>query len=729
MKFITTKLMVLLAALIVVVGCKSEDTYYSVDGDLGSGSSNYYGFLSLSGLNVSLVEINEEFEDSSDAGAGQTISVATRADGDTILTDDADSSTSYRTLGDSELKSCWLTISSINLKEPVSYEMSYEDFYKESAGEGVAGYELLVGQYDIMVDDTKPDDALTSSKSVVVASEPGNLGAPCYRGYGEFQIKSNETTEISDEDAIKCDLNNVKATVELSADLKAMFKPTAELDTAAGDIPLNVAITMGYMTYIFDGTEADDTAVYFNLASIGKTSENDESDTIEIVLSGMYNTASGDEAASYSKIESWKQTISGVTAGQSRKIGISIEHTSEGNVEFVITVENWVYNTKIDIDIMTAYANSLLVTEESVVDPESLPRIQLMDSDDDNTRFVAMEGDVAAIEYQFTPRDEATIASISATTPNLLSGAEMTWSTTDGDLGEFASYFEASVNDVSRKLVLKATDEGMTSFLASDATYVTTFTVVDSKGRESIGECTVNVGEATAPTVVWRDKDIYTRQEVTAEGLDFIIDITSSTTLTQFSIEIVSDVLTPEELASAGLNANMDLVNPDSSYAGGLAALGFPTGSDIVGKTDVVFDASSFMGALYGIGEGDSDFILTITNSAGKTAVATAGVYVGTTENPEFERPTGLSINWVGSDFDTRYDIDINTTLSVVIEIEAVNGIKSLSVGINSAILTEEELSGSNLSSNMDLVNPASEEMEANLKALGFPTGDDVEGE
>ncbi len=43
--------------------------------------------------------------------------------------------------------------------------------------------------------------------------------------------------------------------------------------------------------------------------------------------------------------------------------------------------------------------------------------------------------------------------------------------------------------------------------------------------------------------------------------------------------------------------------------------------------------------------------------------------------------------------------------------------------------MTEEELSGSNLSSNMDLVNPASEEMEANLKALGFPTGDDVEGE
>ncbi len=713
-----------------VVSCVDEETYYVEYGDVldsvVDGDSDY-GYLSLSDMSVSLVQVDEEFIDSSES----LTKSSTRADGDEGESDDVE----YRELSDSELAECWMTITSSNLKEAVQYEMTFEEFYTESTDESgeIVGYPLIPAQYDIIVDNKKPSDVLTAVNSVVVASAATeDLGEPMYRGYGEFEIQSNSITESAE--SIKCDLNNVKASLELSADLKAMFKPTSELDTAAGDIPLNVAVSMGYQTYVFDGTEDEDTAVYFDLLSVGKLSDDDNSDTITIVLSGMYNTADGSEEPSYAKISSWKQEITGVAAGQSRKIGIRIEHTNEGTVEFVITVENWVYNEKIDVDIMTAYANGLIVSEETIVDPESLPRIQLMDGDD-NVRFIPMEGDTANLEYQFTPRGEtATIAAIVATTSNIYGGAEMVWTPEDQDLGQFAALFEASVSSINSKVSIAATDSSMTTFFrASAATYTTTFTVLDSEGRESVGTCVVNVGEATAPTVVWRDKDIYVRQEITADGLDFIIDITSSTSITGFTVDIVSDVLSAEELLTVNLSSHMDLINPDASYVNGLSTLGFPMGDDILGKTEMVFDVSDFMESLYLFGEGDSDFTLTITNSAGKSTVATAGVYVGSTDNPEFERPEGtgdVTITWDGYDFDTRYDISPDNYPTVVIDVVAVNGISSLVVNINSDVLDEAELESMNLSTEMDLVNPATDDMNSGLSTvLGFPTKDEVEGE
>ncbi|MFI3268887.1 MAG: DUF4493 domain-containing protein [Rikenellaceae bacterium] len=624
MRFVTVKLMVLLAMLFAVVGCMDEDTYYTEEA--AEAAAGEYGYLSLVGLNVSLLSVTEEWSGDSDYDSDESnndvVSVATRS-----------GESDYRDLLDEELDECWLTIVSTNLKEAVSLEMSYDDFYSKSLeSEDIEGYQLVAGQYDITIDSKKPADLLTEAKSVLVSSaSEDELGEPMYRGYGAFEIKGSEVTEFGVDDAIKCDINNVKASVAIAADLKALFKPTADLDVAAGDIPLNVSITMGNMTYIFDGSEEDDTFVYFDQETTGATCDESGNYTIDIVLSGMYNTAAGDETESYSKIEGWKQSLTDVQAGQSRKIGVGILYANEGNVEFKITVESWTYNETLDIDIMSAYANDILLMEEVIIDLETLPRIELIDGGDDNTRFIAKEETGVSLEYRFTPRDESTIASISATTPTLLSGAEMVWSAEDGDLGEFSEYFTASVEAVSNRVSLTATAFGLETLMANDASHVTTFTVIDSKGRESVDKCTVNVGDATAPIVVWRDKDITQAQEITADGLDFIIDIESSTAITGFTVDIVSDVLDAEELLSVNLNAHMDLAYPDSSYEAGLISLGFPTGSDILGKTSMVFDVSSFMPMLYLFGEGESTFILTITNSAGISTVAPAMVYVAPT--------------------------------------------------------------------------------------------------
>ncbi len=601
-----------------------EDTYYTEEAD--EAAAGEYGYLSLAGLNVSMLSVTEEWSGDSDYDSdennNEAVSVATRSD-----------ESDYRDLSDDELSSCWLTIVSTNLKEEVSLEMSYDDFYSESLeSEDIEGYQLVAGQYDITIDNKKPADVLTTAKSVTVSSASSDeLGEPLYRGYGDFEIKGSEVTELGADDAIKCDINNVKASVAIAADLKALFKPTAELDLEADEIPLNVTITMGNMTYIYDGSEADDTFVYFDQEATGAECDDSGNYTIDIVLSGMYNTAAGDEPASYSKIEGWKQSLTDVQAGQSRKIGVGILYANEGNVEFKITVESWTYNETLDIDIMSAYAKDILLMEEVIIDLETLPRIELIDGGDDNTRFIAKEETEVSLVYRFTPRDEATIASFSATTPTLFGGAEMVWSAEDGDLGEFSDYFVASVEEVSNRLSLTATASALEILMANDASNVTTFTVIDSKGRENVDKCTVNVGDATAPIVVWRDKDITQAQEITADGLDFIIDIESSTAITGFTVDIESDVLDAAELLSVNLNAHMDLAYPDSSYESGLIALGFPTGSDILGKTSMVFDVSGFMPMLYLFGEGESTFVLTITNSAGISTEARAMVYVAPT--------------------------------------------------------------------------------------------------
>ncbi|MFI3261391.1 MAG: DUF4493 domain-containing protein [Rikenellaceae bacterium] len=89
----------------------------------------------------------------------------------------------------------------------------------------------------------------------------------------------------------------------------------------------------------------------------------------------------------------------------------------------------------------------------------------------------------------------------------------------------------------------------------------------------------------------------------------------------------------------------------------------------------------------------------------------------------------GLAIVWDGGDLSVRHTISSSSTLSVVINITSETGIDSLSLQINSDVLTEDMLSEMSLSQNMDLVNPETDNMASALGELGFPTGDAIEGQ
>lgn len=103
-----------------------------------------------------------------------------------------------------------------------------------------------------------------------------------------------------------------------------------------------------------------------------------------------------------------------------------------------------------------------------------------------------------------------------------------------------------------------------------------------------------------------------------ANGGEVKFNVSSETGITEFKININSTTLTPDELESVGLSADLDLVNP-GDFEESLNKLGFPTGDDVVGKTSIDFDISQFIPLLNMLGSGEHTFTLTVSDANGTT--------------------------------------------------------------------------------------------------------------
>lgn len=94
--------------------------------------------------------------------------------------------------------------------------------------------------------------------------------------------------------------------------------------------------------------------------------------------------------------------------------------------------------------------------------------------------------------------------------------------------------------------------------------------------------------------------------------------VTSETGISEFKINIDSTTLTPDELENVELTDNLDLINP-GEFEGALNGLGFPTGDNVKGKTECVFDISQFVPLLNMLGSGEHKFNLTVSDANGSS--------------------------------------------------------------------------------------------------------------
>lgn len=88
---------------------------------------------------------------------------------------------------------------------------------------------------------------------------------------------------------------------------------------------------------------------------------------------------------------------------------------------------------------------------------------------------------------------------------------------------------------------------------------------------------------------------------------------------TKFDVEIISDTLTPDELAGVGLQKDLDLINP-GEFEETLSGLGFPV--NLGGKNSAEFDITGFLSLMAILGPGNHEFRLNVADANGTSVIS-----------------------------------------------------------------------------------------------------------
>ena len=240
--------------------------------------------------------------------------------------------------------------------------------------------------------------------------------------------------------------------------------------------------------------------------------------------------------------------------------------------------------------------------------------------------------------------------------------------------------------------------------------------------------------DSDAPVIEWADHDIsqpFTLTEAMfnsagayTEGAAFSVKTKSE--ITSFKLGVVS---TNADLSAAvkdmglnvegGLELTQGLSTTTKMIVG---SWGFPT-ADIAGATELAFDLSALMKELHNNYAGTHTFTLTVADKNGSSTTVELSITAGQSVDPNV-----LNIAWVDHNINERYEIRSGDDNTMVIDITAVNGIKSMVVTITGAL--QPLLGDVQLPYSFDLVNPGQNleggDLGDNLVGLGFPVKDDV---
>ena len=606
-----------LAFLLLLSGCKNEDPGFPTT----PGTDDEVGYIVTSGLSVTVAD--NEIISTTTGESSPTKSEASGSEATNLTrsnnTQSAVDSTTTKTDPPTAEASDDYKVTILNTKTSETMNYTYADLKKEENQK----IPVAPGTYKISAE--SPDYA-----SYMAGDYYANWDMPVYAGsVTKNVIKATETT-VND---LVCSLANIRTSVSLTPDLQSLFLPD---DQATEQLPaLTVTLSVGENSLVYDRAAADGEKYgYFKAV--------EATNTITVELKGAYNKASGDVEPEYVPVK-WTREITGCKAGQWRKISIHVTNASQGNIQFQMTVENWVYDQKIDVDVTNLYAFG-----EEVIPDEDLS--------DANSPVVTLEGHDIAQGYTInqsmynedlgkwnenlqaiiTPQSDVTLRSVkllfasdNATLLSDLSAAGYTdytipiWPQNDA-LNSYLLIQQGSTGLV--KATLK--DAGMTKLFTYKGVHTVKFIAVDSKGRTSYTNLKITVSEGGSivtegPTATWvndRGGQLDVPFQLDPNDLPPVeLKVESKTGITDFKIEISSTNQEFAELISTMFSTNnLDLINPGSN-AETLASLGFPTGDQVRNQTSLSFDISQFMSAL-AVFSGEHTFKLQVTDANGQIA-------------------------------------------------------------------------------------------------------------
>ena len=573
------KLLLLAVVATIATACSLDDLSTTTDNpaEPNTGDTKTVGYLKLGG-----VVYNVDSEDS--IVGSDTIESSTRGD-ESVSPSTSDAGDDY-----------YIEIYGGPRHTSQSPFMAWKGTYAQAKA-ATGGIALEPGTYTVYAYQTeakKPADDVSVT--------------PYYAGKTEgVEITSKQTTAAE----VVCRMANIKTTVELSADLKEVFKTYDEGDADyAKRLMTNVTLSSGDITPIYHTFEREtthDQPIYFRDLS----EANDAGNTMTIALTGMYYTGDRVDVINGSPDNTkWKEvkmvkTITGVKAAQWRKISIGIDYNTSGNAEITVTVQSYTYDQEITVDVATLYSTLTAITQEEEIPDDDVndplaPQVKL---DGQNTMTFNInssiyDADAGAwtkyLKANVEPQGESSIEELyvvyRASTNSDLLNKMKDKGFVDGRINLFPTKTTGAdtyMNVAADGKTVAMRPAGMDALNKYEGTHTFRLYTKSDDGHLGFGDITIVVnpngagGSGNGPTVVWlangveADKLTVTGKEE-VETATVTVTIASDSGIDGLEVSIVSDKLDAKQLASVGLANEMNIFEPQNAkMETNLRSLGF----------------------------------------------------------------------------------------------------------------------------------------------------------
>lgn len=420
---------------------------------------------------------------------------------------------------------------------------------------------------------------------------------PVYGATSSFTISKAQTTQLEE---VVCTLQNIKVTVDYSSELAGMLADTSK-----------ATISLGQTSQEFLKTETR--AAYFKSLDI----EN----TLDFNFDGVF--AGTDIPAQFSK------QITGVKAGQWRKISVVINYADKGTLLFQVTVDN---NIIQDNSFVVDGTDNLL--EELLEDPsapalawpghEMSKPFTLTDAMfDDNGNCIepfvfdlASPNGIESLRVNIASTSSQFMASMAAIQlPETFDLCALDASSPAGIIlkgfgypvgGELKGQQAKSFNIAGQ---IKALYE-------FDGTHTFSFDMTDDKGVSTAAALTLVVDKSAGqegPAIVWRGYDIDQQYEV-QKDMVIDIDVTATAGIKSFWVTIDSEAL-KDLLPVINMPEKFDICDIPADLAAILHdEFGFPINEQVKNQTAVMFSITKFVEILLKI-PGEHNFVLDVTDN------------------------------------------------------------------------------------------------------------------
>ena len=420
---------------------------------------------------------------------------------------------------------------------------------------------------------------------------------PVYGATSSFTISKAQTTQLEE---VVCTLQNIKVTVDYSSELAGMLAYTSK-----------ATISLAQTSQEFLKTETR--AAYFKSLDI----EN----TLDFNFDGVF--ADTDIPAQFSK------QITGVKAGQWRKISVVINYADKGTLLFQVTVDN---NIIQDNSFVVDGTDNLL--EELLEDPNA-PTLAWPGHDmskpftltdaifDDNGNCIepfvfdlASPNGIESLRVNIGSTSSRFMASMAAIQlPETFDLCALDASSPAGIIlkgfgypvgGELKGQQAKSFNIAGQ---IKALYE-------FDGTHTFSFDMTDAKGVSTAAALTLVVDKSAGqegPAIVWRGYDIDKQYEVQKDMI-IDIDVTATAGIKSFWVTIDSEEL-KDLLPVINMPEKFDICDIPADLAAILHdEFGFPINEQVKNQTAVMFSITKFVEILLEI-PGEHNFVLDVTDN------------------------------------------------------------------------------------------------------------------